>query len=76
MRVGFPAGPARPSRRTHSSLPQPLAAHEKEIVEAALRECKGRVSGASGAAARLGMPGSTLESKIRSLKIDKKRFKA
>jgi PAS domain S-box-containing protein len=57
-------------------LPQQLAAQEKEIIEATLRECKGRVSGASGAAARLGMPGSTLESKIRSLKIDKKRFKA
>jgi PAS domain S-box-containing protein len=57
-------------------LPQHLAAQEKEMIEAALRECKGRVSGESGAAARLGMPGSTLESKIRSLKIDKKRFKA
>ena len=57
-------------------LPQQLAAQEKEIIESALRECKGRVSGELGAAARLGMPGSTLESKIRSLKIDKKRFKA
>jgi formate hydrogenlyase transcriptional activator len=71
------------SRRPHApkptsplELPQQLAAQEKEIIEAALRECKGRVSGASGAAARLGMPGSTLESKIRVLKIDKKRFKA
>jgi hypothetical protein len=34
------------------------------------------VSGPSGAASRLGMPGSTLESKIKSLKIDKNRFKA
>jgi PAS domain S-box-containing protein len=56
-------------------LPLQLAGQEKEIIEAALRECRGRVSGAAGAAARLGMPGSTLESKIRSLKIDKKRFK-
>ena len=40
---------------------------EKEIIEAALRECGGRVSGPAGAAARLGMPGSTLESKIKSL---------
>jgi transcriptional regulator with GAF, ATPase, and Fis domain len=70
------------SRRPHVpeptsplELPQQLAAQEKEIIEAALRECKGRVSGESGAAARLGMPGSTLESKIRVLKIDKKRFK-
>ena len=56
-------------------LPRRLAAHEKEIIEAALRECGGRVSGATGAAARLGMPGSTLESKIKSLKIDKNRFR-
>jgi formate hydrogenlyase transcriptional activator len=57
-------------------LPQQLAAQEKEIIEAALRECKGRVSGAAGASARLGMPGSTLESKIKALRIDKRRFKA
>ena len=56
-------------------LPRRLAAHEKEIIEAALRESGGRVSGATGAAARLGMPGSTLESKIKSLKIDKNRFR-
>ena len=36
----------------------------------------GRVSGPSGAAAKLGIPGSTLDSKIRSLKIDKNRFKS
>jgi PAS domain S-box-containing protein len=51
------------------------AAHEKEIIEAALRESGGRVAGPSGAAAKLGIPGSTLESKIRSLKINKLRFK-
>jgi len=52
-----------------------LAAKEKEMIEAALRECRGRVFGPSGAAATLGMPRSTLESKIRSLKINKNRFK-
>src|SRR5579863_913001 len=52
-----------------------LAAQEKEIIEAALRETKGRVSGPSGAAAKLGMPGTTLESKIKSLKISKNLFK-
>src|ERR1700723_1297161 len=52
-----------------------LAAKEKEMIEAALRECGGRVFGPSGAAAKLGMPRSTLESKIRSLKINKNRFK-
>ena len=53
-----------------------LAAQEKEMIEAALRESGGRVSGPSGAAQKLGMPGSTLESKIKSLKINKNRFKA
>jgi len=48
---------------------------EKEIIEAALAEAQGRVSGPSGAAAQLGMPASTLESKIRVLKINKYRFK-
>jgi len=56
-------------------LSQKLAAQEKEMIEAALRECGGRVFGPSGAAAKLGIPRSTLESKIRSLKIDKNRFK-
>ena len=51
------------------------AAEEKEIIEAALRESGGRVSGPAGAAAKLGIPGSTLESKIKSLKINKNRFK-
>jgi formate hydrogenlyase transcriptional activator len=53
-----------------------LAVQEKEMIEAALRETGGQVFGPSGAAARLGMPRSTLESKIRSLKINKNRFKS
>jgi transcriptional regulator with GAF, ATPase, and Fis domain len=57
-------------------LSRKFAAQEKEMIEAALRESSGRVFGPSGAAAKLGMPRSTLESKIRSLKIDKKRFRA
>jgi len=57
-------------------LSEKVAAQEKEIIEAALRECQGRVSGPSGAAVKLGIPGSTLDSKIRSLKINKNRFKA
>jgi len=56
-------------------LTEKLAAQEKEMIEAALRECGGRVFGPSGAAAKLGMPRSTLESKIRSFKINKNRFK-
>jgi PAS domain S-box-containing protein len=56
-------------------LSSSLAAHEKAIVEDALRASRGRVFGASGAAARLGIPRSTLESRIRALKIDKRRFR-
>jgi transcriptional regulator with PAS, ATPase and Fis domain len=50
-------------------------AQEKEVIEKALAESRGRVSGPSGAATKLGIPASTLESKVRSLKIDKFRFK-
>jgi transcriptional regulator with GAF, ATPase, and Fis domain len=59
-----------------TELTRKLASQEKELIEAALRESGGRVSGPSGAAAKLGIPGSTLDSKIRSLKINKNRFKA
>jgi DNA-binding NtrC family response regulator len=52
-----------------------LPSEEKAIIEAALSESGGRVYGPAGAAAKLGMPRSTLESKIRSLKINKNRFK-
>jgi formate hydrogenlyase transcriptional activator len=52
-----------------------LAAQEREMIEAALTECKGRVSGPRGAAAVLGIPQSTLDSKIKALKIDKLRFR-
>jgi len=61
--------------KSQSELSQKLAAQEKEMIEAALRESGGRVSGASGAAAKLGLHRSTLESKISSLKINKYRFK-
>ncbi len=52
-----------------------LAAHEKDAIEAALTQSKGRVAGPFGAAGRLGVPASTLESKIKALQIDKRRFK-
>jgi transcriptional regulator with GAF, ATPase, and Fis domain len=48
---------------------------EREIIEAALAESRGRVSGPLGAAAKLGVPRSTLESRIKALKIPKTRFK-
>jgi formate hydrogenlyase transcriptional activator len=53
-----------------------LATRERQMIETALAESKGRVAGPTGAAARLGMPGSTLESKIRALGIRKHRFRA
>src|SRR6185436_4980980 len=48
---------------------------EREIIEAALAESRGRIAGPSGAAARLNIPPSSLEYKIKSLKIRKSRFK-
>jgi formate hydrogenlyase transcriptional activator len=55
-------------------LAEELITQEKEIIEAALAQTNGRVSGSTGAAARLGMPASTLDSKIKSLKINKRQF--
>jgi PAS domain S-box-containing protein len=51
------------------------ASQEKQTIEAALARAQGRVSGPSGAAAKLGVPPSTLDSKIRALNINKHRFK-
>jgi transcriptional regulator with GAF, ATPase, and Fis domain len=51
-------------------------AKDKPAIEAALAHSEGRVAGPAGAAALLGVPASTLESKIRSLKINKFRFKS
>jgi formate hydrogenlyase transcriptional activator len=53
-----------------------LAARERQIIEATLAESSGRVSGPNGAAVKLGIPASTLESKIRALGIGKHRFKS
>ena len=57
------------------ALNDKLAADQKALIEAALSETNGRVSGPMGAAAKLGIPPSTLDSKLKSLKIDKQRFK-
>jgi len=56
-------------------LSENLATQEKEMIEVALRESAGRVFGPSGAATKLGIARSTLESKIRLLKISKNSFK-
>ena len=62
-----------------SATPSPFrrsAMEEREVIAAALAEARGRVSGRSGAAAKLGLPPSTLESKIRAMNINKYSFKA
>jgi formate hydrogenlyase transcriptional activator len=53
-----------------------LAEHEREMLEAALRQSEGVVGGPTGAAVKLGIPRQTLESKIRKLGINRYRFKA
>jgi len=63
------------TRQSGGASARKSLAQEKEMIEAALAATGGRVSGPLGAASRLGMPASTLESKIRSLKINKYSFK-
>ena len=67
------AAPPRP--RPAVSLVAACAEHERALIEAALSECRGRVSGPAGAAAKLGVPRQTLESKIKALGIDTQRYK-
>jgi formate hydrogenlyase transcriptional activator len=52
-----------------------LAEAERELIEAALAASHGRISGPSGAAAKLGIPRQTLESKIKALHIDQLSFR-
>jgi DNA-binding NtrC family response regulator len=61
--------------KQQAELPQSLLVQEKNMIEAALKDTHGRVSGPTGAAIKLGIPRSTLESKIRSLKINKNSFR-
>ncbi len=67
---------SQPASRVEASAPLKGRPHsEREIIEAALAESRGRVSGPSGAAAKLRIPPSTLEHKIKALKIRKSQFK-
>ena len=68
--------PLTPESKQQVELPRRLLVQEMDMIEAALKDTRGRVSGPRGAAVKLGIPRSTLESKIRSLKIDKNRFRA
>ena len=65
---------ARRGSAAHS-LGRPSIQEEKEMIVSALARSRGRVAGPDGAAVKLGIPRSTLESKIRSLRIDKHRLK-
>jgi PAS domain S-box-containing protein len=62
--------PTQPSSKGNT-----LGEQERSVIEAALEDAMGRVAGPFGAATKLGMPPSTLESKIKVLQIDKRRFK-
>jgi PAS domain S-box-containing protein len=65
----------QPARQESAGpLPHTLQNQEREMIEAALAECKGKVAGSEGAAAKLGIPRSTLDSKIKQLRIKKHRF--
>jgi transcriptional regulator with PAS, ATPase and Fis domain len=66
-----PTSPDSPAQR----LSERLTSQEREMIEAALAASNGRVSGPSGAAAKLGIPQSTLDSKIKSLRINKHQFR-
>src|SRR5580658_8085918 len=61
--------------RPTAALNRALQRQEKEMIEAALAESAGRVSGPDGAATKLGLPRPTLDAKIKRLRINKNRFK-
>jgi len=72
---GWLSGEGAASTSTETTLPRRSGAQEKDRIKAALAESNGRVSGPAGAAELLGMPASTLESRIRALRINKFAFK-
>jgi formate hydrogenlyase transcriptional activator len=65
----------QPEAEPPVGLQPSLVRQERELIEAALAETRGRISGPDGAAKRLGVPRTTLESKIKNLRIDKHRFR-
>ena len=72
----LPTQSVRPrSQAAASAPPRDEPRGERQIIEAALAECRGRVSGPAGAAARLGVPPSTLDHRIKALRINKAQFK-
>ena len=76
--VGLSKETSRPACRVEASPRLSRDAEprgEREIIEAALAETRGRLSGPSGAATKLRIPPSTLANRIKALKINKKQFK-
>jgi len=70
------SSPTSPNPTTQTiPLVADLAERERAMIENALREAEGRISGPTGAAAKLGIPRQTLESKIRKLGINRHRFR-
>ena len=69
------SGRVRPAQMPGPTSVDEDLVRERRIIEAALAECRGRISGAHGAAAKLRVPPSTLDSKIKRLKISKSHFK-
>ncbi len=69
------AGEARHPTLPTGTLSSTIADREREMIEAALTRARGRVAGPSGAAARLGIPRQTLDSKIAALGINKLTFR-
>jgi formate hydrogenlyase transcriptional activator len=68
-------GPLIENQPPSAPLPVALREQERRQIEEALAQSAGRVAGAAGAALRLGLPSTTLESRIKSLGIDKRRFR-
>jgi DNA-binding NtrC family response regulator len=69
-------GKSRERRVPAKTLSKRLRSQEREIIEEALAKSKGRIAGAPGAAAKLGIPPSTLDHRIKKLKINKHHFRA
>jgi formate hydrogenlyase transcriptional activator len=60
-----------PNRGSTVTFTENVQNYEKQLIEAALAESNGKIAGRNGAAAKLGIPRSTLDAKIKQLKINK-----
>jgi len=60
-----------PNRGSRVTFPENVRDYEKQLIEAALKESNGKIAGLNGAAGKLGIPRSTLDAKIKQLKIKK-----